>query len=174
MAMDPEQLGHIPAARGLSAASTSHRVAPTTHAARHVEAAAAAYLAPEFTQDADGTTAIDIFGLGATAYLLLTGRPPAAGRSELALRLASEGGLYPSAVAESVPPDVDALIALATAPRVTERIGDVDEFVSVLDEAIGKSAPPEEAEDDAWDAVPGAELPDGYAWHEFRPGRVSA
>lgn len=150
------------AARGLSAASTTHHVAPTTNAARHVEAAAAAYLAPEFTQDADGTTAIDIFGLGATAYLLLTGRPPAAGRSELAERLASEGGLYPSAVAESVPPDVDALIALATAPRVTERIGDVEEFVSILDDAIGKTAPPDDVEDDPWDAPPGTELPDGY------------
>jgi hypothetical protein len=98
------------AARGMSAAKTAHQVAPTTHAARHVEAAAAAYLAPEFTQDVDGTTPIDIFGLGATAYLILTGQAPAAGRSELAERLAREGGLSPSAIDESIPPDVDALM----------------------------------------------------------------
>lgn len=150
------------AARGLSSTSASHHVAPTTHAARHVEAAAAAYLAPEFTQDADGTVAIDVFGLGATAYLLLTGRPPAAGRSELADRLAREGGLSPSVIDESIPADVDALVALATAPRVTERIPDVEEFLSALDDAIGKSAPPEQADDDPWDAQAGADLPDGY------------
>ena len=149
------------AARGLSAANTAHQVAPTTHAARHVEAAAAAYLAPEFTQDVDGTTPIDIFGLGATAYLILTGQAPAAGRSELAERLAREGGLSPSAVDESIPPDVDAMIALATAPRITERIPDVDEFLAALDDAIGKTTP-DPAEEDPWDAQEGIELPDGY------------
>ena len=149
------------AARGMSSANTAHQVAPTTHAARHVEAAAAAYLAPEFTQDVDGTTPIDIFGLGATAYLILTGQAPAAGRSELAERLAREGGLSPSAIDESIPPDVDALIALATAPRVTERIPDVDEFLAALDDAIGKTAP-EQPDEDPWDAQEGTELPDGY------------
>jgi serine/threonine protein kinase len=41
-----------------------------------------AYLAPERTQaDAEIDTRSDIYGLGATCYALLTGRPPAAGTS---------------------------------------------------------------------------------------------
>ena len=121
------------AARGLSAKDTTHRVAPTTHAYQHVEAAAAAYLAPEFAAEADGTVAIDVFGLGATAYLILTGKAPAAGRPELMERLAAEGGLHPSAVSDAIPPDVDAVVELATAPRVSDRFADVDEFLAELD-----------------------------------------
>lgn len=150
------------AARGLSSMSTVHRVAPTTHAGRHVEAAAAAYLAPEFTQDADGTVSIDVFGLGAIAYLVLTGKPPADSRAALGARLAEEGGLSPSAVAEGIPPDVDALIALATAPRITDRIPDVEAFLDGLDEALEESAPADAAMTDPLEAQPGTELPDGY------------
>ncbi len=149
------------AARGLSAKDTTHRVAPTTHAYQHVEAAAAAYLAPEFAAEADGTVAIDVFGLGATAYLILTGKAPAAGRPELMERLAAEGGLHPSAVSDAIPPDVDAVVELATAPRVSDRFADVDEFLAELDKVLRPERPTDEAQQDPWDAQPGAELPDG-------------
>lgn len=149
------------AARGLSSADTAHRVVPSTHAGQHVEAAAAAYLAPEFAGGVDGTVAIDVFGLGATAYLMVTGRAPAAGRPELIERLAAEGGLHPSVVAEEIPADVDALIALATAPRVADRLPDVDAFLEELDRLITSTVPDEEPAD-PWDAQAGAVLPDGY------------
>ncbi|WP_219414066.1 BREX system serine/threonine kinase PglW [Pseudonocardia nigra] len=148
------------AARGLSATRTTYRVAPTTHAHQHVEAAAAAYLAPEFAAEADGTVAIDVFGLGATAYLILTGRAPAAGRPELMERLAAEGGLHPSAVSDAIPPDVDTLIELATAPRVGDRPADVEDFLVELDKVVRPERPVDE-EQDPWEAQPGTELPDG-------------
>jgi len=151
------------AARGLSSSTTRHRVAPTTNAGQHVEAAAAAYLAPEFTAEADGTVSIDVFGLGATGYLILTGRSPAEGRAQLMDRLATDGGLHPSAVSDTVPPDVDALIALATAPVVNDRYADVEQFLEHLDGAdrqpVDDAANPTEA--DPWDATEGTELPDG-------------
>lgn len=106
------------AARGLSSSSTRHRVVPTSHAGRHVENSAHAYLAPEFDEDTDGTSAIDVFGLGSTAYLLLTGRAPAATRAELLARLLAENGLRPSAVDDSIPDDLDRLVRGATAPQV--------------------------------------------------------
>lgn len=149
------------AARGLSSSTTQHRVAPTTHAGQHVEAAAAPYLAPEFSAEADGTVSIDVFGLGSTAYLVLTGQPPAQSRAELMERLTSEGGLHPSAVSDSVPDDVDALIALATDPRVTARFADVEEFLEHLDEIPGASVDPDPVELDPWNATKDAELPDG-------------
>ena len=149
------------ATRGLSAVRTAHRVAPTTHAYQHVEAAAAPYLAPEFAADADGTVGIDVFGLGATAYLVLTGRPPATGRPELMERLAAENGLHPSAVSDEIPPDVDTLIELATAPRVSERFGDVEEFATELDKILRPARPVEDQRVDPWEAQAGSELPDG-------------
>ena len=151
------------AARGLSSSTTRHRVAPTTNAGQHVEAAAAGYLAPEFTADADGTVSIDVFGLGATAYLLITGRSPAEGRAQLMDRLATDGGLHPSAVSDTVPPEVDALVALATAPVVTDRFADVEEFLEQLDDIdrAPDTGPPDPAGLDPWDATEDAELPDG-------------
>jgi serine/threonine protein kinase len=151
------------AARGLSSTSTTHRVAPTTHAGRHVEAAAAAYLAPEFTQDADGTVAIDVFGLGATAYLILTGKPPADGRSDLAERLATSDGLHPVEADESIPAEIDELVFEATRPRVAERIPDVQFFLEMLGSPGSTPEPDQVAAVDPWDAQPGTELPDGYA-----------
>ncbi|GAA4535324.1 BREX system serine/threonine kinase PglW [Pseudonocardia xishanensis] len=149
------------AARGLSSSSTSNRVVPTTHAARHVEAAAAAYLAPEFAEDADGTVAIDIFGLGATAYLILTGQAPADSRAGLGERLKQEDGLNPSAVVESLPNDLNVTIALATSPRVGDRFADVEDFLQHLDDAIADALPADEGVDPL-DAQAGTELPDGY------------
>lgn len=148
------------ASRGLSSSTTRHRVAPTSHAGQHVEAAAAPYLAPEFTAEADGTVAIDVFGLGAIAYLLVTGRSPAEGRAQLMDRLATEGGLHPSAVSDTVPPEIDALVALATAPVVNQRYGDVEEFLEHLDE-IDRRPEPTPEDLDPWDATEDTELPDG-------------
>ncbi|MDN5913801.1 MAG: BREX system serine/threonine kinase PglW [Pseudonocardia sp.] len=149
------------AARGLSSSSTSHRVAPTTHAGRHVEASAAVYLAPEFTQDADGTVAIDLFGLGATAYLILTGKAPAADRAALAEQLKTAGGLHPSAVDDSLPGDLDDLIFDSTRPLVQDRIADVEFFLEHLASLSGTDDVPPVV--DPWEAQAGTELSDGYA-----------
>ncbi|MGH3800084.1 MAG: BREX system serine/threonine kinase PglW, partial [Pseudonocardiaceae bacterium] len=149
------------AARGLSSSTTQHRVVPTTQAGQHVEAAAGPYLAPEFSSEADGTVSIDVFGLGSTAYLVLTGQPPAQSRAELMERLTRDGALHPSAVSDSIPDDVDALIALATDPRVTDRFADVEEFLEHFDEIPAASTDPDPVELDPWNATKDAELPDG-------------
>ena len=149
------------AARGLSSTTTRHQVKPTTHAGQHVELTAAPYLAPEFSAEADGTVSIDVFGLGSTAYLVLTGQPPALHRAELMDRLTSDGGLHPAAVSDAIPDDVDALIALATDPRVTNRFADVEEFLEHLDDIPHTGTEPEPAELDPWDATKDTELPDG-------------
>lgn len=152
------------AARGLSSSRSEHRVEPTSHVGQHVEAAAQAYLAPEFTQPADGTTAIDVFELGASSYLLLTGKPPAQTRTELFERLRVEDGLRPYAVDDSIPPDLDLLVALATCPTVTQRPDDVDQFLALLTQAEeasrGSIHPPTEL--DPLDAQAAQELPEGY------------
>lgn len=125
------------AARGLSSTKTRHRVLVTSHAGRHVEQAAQAYLAPEFREDADGTTTIDVFGLGATAYLMLTGKAPASTPAELLERILNDDGLHPKAVDDSLPDDVDAFVAEATRPIVSDRCQDIEDFLTLLSIAEG-------------------------------------
>ncbi|MDU0289073.1 BREX system serine/threonine kinase PglW [Saccharothrix longispora] len=147
------------AARGLSGSSTVHRLRPSTGAVAHVEAAAAPYLAPDFTDDPDGTVAIDVFGVGAIAYLVLTGRPPAGTRSELLDQLARHGGLHPRAVDDGIPDDLDAVIALATDPVVRDRFADVEQFLEELS-AFQRLGEPSGDRADPWDAAPGERLAD--------------
>ncbi|MEU7481298.1 BREX system serine/threonine kinase PglW [Lentzea sp. NPDC042327] len=150
------------AARGLSGPSTVHQLRPSTGAAAHIEEAAAAYLAPDFNDEPDGTVAIDVFGIGAIAYLVLTGQPPAANRPELLEQLRQQGGLHPRAVDDGIPDELDTVIALATAPVVTHRFTDVADFLEELEGAQQTSAPPTERSD-PWDAGKGEQLADsGY------------
>ncbi|MEH1014282.1 BREX system serine/threonine kinase PglW [Micromonospora sp. CPCC 206060] len=126
-----------------SGASSGDRVPMSSHAAAHIERSAEAYLAPELTAPKPDPVAMDVFGLGALSYLILTGQPPAAKRAELLTRLATEDGLRPSSVADSVSELADLLVQLATAPVPIERLTTVAEFVEAL-EAIEEelTAPP--------------------------------
>lgn len=122
------------ATRGSDSASGSGQtVLVSSHAAAHLERSAEAYLAPELTAPAPDPVAMDVFGLGALAYLILTGQPPAASRPELLARLARDNGLRPSAVTDSISPFADELVQAATAPLPAQRLTTVAEFVEMLD-----------------------------------------
>ncbi|GDY33308.1 BREX system serine/threonine kinase PglW [Gandjariella thermophila] len=150
-------------ARGLSGRPTVHRFAPSSDAAKHVEAAAAPYLAPEFRADADGTVSIDVFGLGTTSYLILTGRPPASSQAELIQRLEADRGLHPAAVIDGIPDDIDTIISMATAPVVKDRFTDVEEFLDEFNKALSPEEEPGAEQHDPWNAVKGDSLGDtGY------------
>ncbi|MEV4372947.1 BREX system serine/threonine kinase PglW [Nonomuraea sp. NPDC049637] len=120
----------------------------TQHAAPalagHIEKAAQAYLAPEFVQPQAESVPLDVFGLGACAYLILTGRPPADGRGELMKRLAERNGLVPSAVADSMDPLIDELVRDATRPEVCDRIETVRALLQRLDLVEERLTAPEE------------------------------
>jgi serine/threonine protein kinase len=74
--------------------------------------------------------ALDVFGLGMLAYLLLTGQAPAASRQELLSRLSKEpGGLRPSSVADSISEYMDEMVQAATAPNPAQRDSSVDQFL---------------------------------------------
>lgn len=149
------------AERGRSSTNTAHRVLATSHAGNHVEASASGYLAPEFTNGADGTVSIDVFGLGAIAYLVLTGKPPATGRMPLLERLAAQDGLRPSTDVPDLPDDLDQLIALATSPKVPARPADAEEFLELLAD-VEQAMGPATSAPDSLDARAGDFLPDGY------------
>ncbi len=99
------------------------------------------YLAPETDQEFADPVDLDVFGVGALAYLLLTGRPPADRRSALVDRLAAGGGLHPYAIADGVSTALDTLVFQATAADVQHRLASVDDFLNLLDAAEAESAP---------------------------------
>lgn len=143
------------ASRGQSSSRSRHRAAPTSLCAGHLDPTVEPYLAPEFTSEgADGTVDLDVFGVGAIAYLLLASEPPAASWAELRDRLLAEGGLDPQTGAAAL----DALVRQATHPVVTERTASVDEFRDGLDALLRPRRP----EKDPLDAVAGDVLPGGY------------
>jgi serine/threonine protein kinase len=111
----------------------------TTLPGEHVAASAEVYLAPECDTPYADPVDLDVFGLGALAYLIMTGQPPAAQRSALIERLATDQGLHPYAVSDGVSDTVDTLIFDATRTDVARRIDSADEFVKRLDGAERES-----------------------------------
>ncbi|MEV7005862.1 BREX system serine/threonine kinase PglW [Streptosporangium sp. NPDC051022] len=132
----------------------------TQHAAPslagHIEKAAQAYLAPEFVQPDAESVPLDVFGLGACAYLVLTGRAPAESRGELTLLLAERSGLVPSAVTDSMDPLLDELVRDATRPEVCDRLDSVRALLRRLDLVEERLYAPKEV--DPLQAPKGAEV----------------
>ena len=130
----------------------------------------AVYLAPELRGGGRPDAALlDVFSLGALAYHLLAGRPPAATAEELLLRLRETRGLSLAAALDGVDEDLDALVQLATSPDLAERPSTAD-FLRDVDAVIGRlvqqTTPPEPGR---WvhpmDAEQGAELEGGFVVH---------
>ncbi|MFD6752493.1 BREX system serine/threonine kinase PglW [Micromonospora gifhornensis] len=131
------------ATRGIESSGSGDLVTPSSHAADHIERSAEAYLAPELTAPKPDPVAMDVFGLGALTYLILTGQPPAAQRPELLTRLARDNGLRASAIAETISTFADEMIQAATAPVPTQRLTTVAEFIEMLQEVEDElTAPP--------------------------------
>jgi serine/threonine protein kinase len=138
------------ATRGTDSAAGSDgsggSVALSSHAASHLERSAEAYLAPEMIAPRPDPVAMDVFGLGALAYLILTGQPPATKRPELLARLARDNGLRAASVADSVSEFADELVQAATAPVPAQRLTAVAEFVEMIEvieeELTAPPAPP--------------------------------
>ncbi|WP_199485230.1 BREX system serine/threonine kinase PglW [Actinomadura craniellae] len=108
----------------------------------HVEDSAQVYLAPEFDNDFPDPVELDVFGLGAVSYLILTGQPPAVDRATLIDRITADRGLHPFAVAEGLSTDLDDLVFRATQGEVTDRLESAERFLEELDRA---ALPVEEA-----------------------------
>jgi serine/threonine protein kinase len=123
----------------------------------HLPDAAGVYLAPEFDQQYSDPVDLDVFGLGALTYLIVTGQPPATQRSGLVDRLTRERGLHPYAVTDSVSKALDSLVFRATQADVADRLDSAEAFLNALDEVEQDSVVPEThtVEVDPLEATPG-------------------
>lgn len=131
------------------------------------------YQAPEdrWSPTAD-RMAVDLFSLGALAYFVLSGEPPARDRTDLRTRLRAQNGLDLAAVdGRFVDERLRSLVLHATRPSVSERV-DLDaktqqprfgaaEFRSALQEYKSDSGPDPEVRTDPLNPQPDDELADG-------------
>jgi serine/threonine protein kinase len=125
---------------------------------------AGVYLAPESSEQYADPGDLDIFGLGAVTYLILTGQPPAVNRPALQTRLAAEKGLHPFAASDAISPELDELVFQATRSDVNERLESAEAFLLFLDtpeQKVAEATLPT-AELDPLQARPGDELPGGW------------
>ncbi|MCM3886263.1 BREX system serine/threonine kinase PglW [Frankia sp. R82] len=116
----------------MSKTSMALAIEPAARFLPHLELATAGYLAPEIGAPFPDPVGIDVFGLGALAYLILTGQPPADGPNALKARLEQSGALHPAEVVDSLSETANDLVAGATQPLPEDRHASVGEFLDWL------------------------------------------
>ncbi|WP_375163764.1 NERD domain-containing protein [Microbacterium sp.] len=103
-----------------------------------VDPAALLYLAPETLRNATPASAqtLDVYGLGAVAFTVLTGRPPALNLPALESLIASDAaGLDPRSVMPEISDRLADVIARAAAFDEMHRTLDIADFQSAFEEA---------------------------------------
>jgi serine/threonine-protein kinase len=93
-----------------------------------------AYLAPEIARGEDVRESVDVYGLGALLYALLTGRPPRHGDAEAILAELRSGRtpMGPSTIRANVPPAVEAVVRRCLETRIEARFANAAAVVAAL------------------------------------------
>lgn len=118
--------------------------AGTMHVEDHLSDPAKLYLAPESAYGLeDGAAHADVFSLGATAYFIFSGKPPADSVFDLPARLREGEGLRLSSAVNGVGKYLEDLVRAATAPAVSSRLRDAREFLEYLSLAENEARPPD-------------------------------
>jgi serine/threonine protein kinase len=105
----------------------------TSHVEQLVDTETAPYLAPEALTVADADPQLlDVFSLGAIAYHVFTGQPPATTLAGLTERLERDGALEVSAVLDGAGEYLSELVRGATAADATHRIQSATDFLDAL------------------------------------------
>jgi len=116
-----------------------------------------AYRAPEGTWQASATDRfrLDVFGVGALAYYILTGEAPAPSAVALRDKLLAQGGLDISPSLPEASETLRALVLSATRPAPSDRTPDLASFLEQLSAAERSPEQSAEPDLDPLDARPG-------------------
>lgn len=133
----------------------------TAHLDDFIDDPTRVYMAPEAMQSSTGGPHEDIFSLGAIAYHLFTGQPPASNAVELMTRLRGEGLLL-SAVIDGASQHLQKLIARATHPMVSMRLEAMVDVLDCLTQAEQQLVPEDTGLADPSGARPGDRLDGGF------------
>jgi len=92
------------------------------------------YLAPEARHSTEGLPGVplDVYGFGTLAYLILTGRPPAANIAQLEQKLTEAKSLDPRAATPGMPDGVAEAVAMATSVAEAERPETIGQLLDLL------------------------------------------
>jgi serine/threonine protein kinase len=141
----------------LAAAEVTHRLGAVLQpAAIDVDRRQAeAFQAPEGVWNAGADRVrLDVFALGALAYYVLAGRPPASDRASLRERIVRDKGLDLAADLPQVSSALRNLVLESTRPAVSDRLADVGAFLDRLAQAE-RTASTEEDVSDPLEALAG-------------------
>ena len=157
------QAGYRAAAGSSTGTVTGSAVAATSHVGQLVDDPTTAYMAPDIFVAGDSLGEhLDVFSLGAVAYHILSGQPPAADGTELAASIRTSRGLQLAAVLDGASAPLCELIQFATHPDVSFRLETVADFLDLLDTAEEHlTSPVEDYTDNPSEAVAGDLLPGG-------------
>lgn len=141
----------------------SSPVTATQHVLGLIEDIATAYMAPEaFHAHATGGEHLDIFSLGAIAYHIFAGQPPAQDGLELAEKIRASKGLQISDVLNGAGECLQILIQYATHPDNTHRTDTINEFIGELDDVYQELVMEDfDIVEDPLEARPGSKLAQG-------------
>lgn len=150
--------------RAGSGTGATQEVTATSHVDQLVDDSSTAYMAPEFLSDPTFIGEhLDIFSLGAIAYYVFSGVPPAASGLELAEILRNSKGLQISAVLNGASESLQNLIKDSTHPVVNCRTEEVADFLAGLDRVEEDlTAPDTQLVENPNDAQKGDILPGHY------------
>lgn len=116
----------------------------SVHLSDYLENASYVYMSPEaLTDERNRSESADIFSLGAIAFHILTGRPPASSIHELQQILDQHHALPLPAAMDSPARELEDLIRAATLADVSIRLSTVSEFLEFLESAEERLTQPE-------------------------------
>ena len=151
-------------AREGSTGGTGVATSGTRHVEEYVGDPCRVYLAPEASwgEIADAPY-LDVFSLGAIAYHLFSGEPPAASAVELHEKLRAGPGLRISDVMDGTGKGLQDLIQYSTVPDVSVRFASVGDFLKALDAVEDELTTPDpEATVDPSAATAGERIEGGF------------
>lgn len=118
-----------------SSGGTAMRTVGTLHVEDYVEDPGRVYLAPESSWgDLAHGPHLDVFSLGAIAYHVFSGQPPATSSIDLHDKLRAGPGLRISDVMDGSVRSLQDLIQFSTIPDVSARFASVEDFLKALEE----------------------------------------
>lgn len=99
-----------------------------------------AYMAPEQAKDSQNVDGrVDIYSLGCTLYVLLTGKPPFEGKTamEVISKHVAEPPVLPDAIVPRVPKALSAILMKMLAKKPADRYTNMGEVIDALEKYLG-------------------------------------
>ena len=129
---------------GPTSSGGSRGISATYHFDQLVEETATAYMAPEaMLPDTGPGEHLDVFSLGALAYQIFSGQPPAADGLELSNKLRETRGLQISSVLNGASASLQDLVQWSTHADVGLRIDTVGDFLELLEKVEDEATSPD-------------------------------